>query len=95
MAAGSAETASAAPHAAANDATCGTLKIPAGKCRPAVREFAPSSFRSANRLNAIAALRAKTMQRRIPTISCQRTANRLNRVQSNGIPFPENVIDGS
>ena len=40
---------------------------PGGKCRLRVRGFSASSRRSARRLKAIAALRAKTMQTRMPS----------------------------
>ena len=39
---------------------------PRGKCRAAVRGFAASIVRSTSRLKAIAAVRAVTMQRRMP-----------------------------
>ena len=61
-------------HSAVKTDTCGTLRRPAGKCRPAVRGFVASMRRSARRLNAIAKLRAVTMQSSMPTISCQRIA---------------------
>ncbi len=41
-------------------------------CRIAVRGFSASNWRSARRLNAIAALRANTMQAMMPRTSCQR-----------------------
>jgi len=49
-----------------NSQTEVTESFPAGKCRPAVRGFSASIQRSTKRLNAIAALRAPTMQITIP-----------------------------
>ena len=56
-------------HAAVNSATLRKLSTPAGKCRVCVRGLTASNRRSANRLKAIAALRAKTMQSTIPSSS--------------------------
>ena len=62
------------PHdpAGKDDILSATLKIPAGMWRFLVRGFSASILRSASRLNAIAALRAPTMQTRIPSKCCQR-----------------------
>ena len=49
-----------------------TLSVPVGRCRILVRGFSASIRRSARRLKAIAALRAATMQRRMPGRSSQR-----------------------
>ena len=49
-----------------NYATLAGRTAPRGKWRPAVRGLAASMRRSTSRLNAIAALRAPTMQIRIP-----------------------------
>ena len=46
--------------------TAATDNLPLGRCRPAVRGFSASMRRSANRLNAMAALRPATMQIRMP-----------------------------
>ena len=53
-------------QASVNTATATGVSNPAGRCRPAVRGLAASMSRSTNRLNAMAALRAKTMQSKMP-----------------------------
>ena len=52
-------------------------RVPAGKCRFAVRGFSASILRSVRRLNAIAAERANTMQAKMPSRSIQRNGSRL------------------
>ena len=52
-----------------NAHTAAGVNWPVGKCRLAVRGLAASRWRSARRLNAIAALRAKTMHTRMPASS--------------------------
>ena len=59
-------------HNARNVPTAGTDSSPAGKCRPAVRGLTASRFRSARRLIAIAADRAHTMHRTMPSKSVRR-----------------------
>ena len=49
--------------------TAATLNCPVTRCRPAVRGLAVSSCRSASRLNAMAVLRANTIQNRMPISS--------------------------
>lgn len=66
------EPMNAAEQTTVNRATDFAERIPAGICRPAVRGFPASIPASTSRLKAIAADRAKTMQSRIPTRSCQR-----------------------
>src|SRR5262245_43371822 len=60
-----------AEHARVKIHTAPTLSVPVGRCRVAVRGLPASSRRSAIRLNAMAALRAKTMHSRMPTNSIQ------------------------
>ena len=57
-----------------NSQTLTTLSWPLGRWRTAVRGFCASISRSAKRLNAIAALRANTMHKRMPANSIHENA---------------------
>ena len=62
------------PQRTVKAATPGTLSVPVERWRMRVRGLRASRCRSASRLNAIAALRAKTMAKRIPASSRPRKA---------------------
>jgi len=51
-----------------SSSTSPTPTSPRGRCRDAVRGFAASIVRSTSRLKAMAAVRAVTMQSRMPTV---------------------------
>src|SRR5262249_48638814 len=59
-------------HRVRKAATAGMLSRPAGKWRPAVRGFSASKWRSASRLDAMAALRANTQPSTKPIRSVHR-----------------------
>ena len=70
-----------------NKTTLFTVRRPDGRCRPRVRGFSASIFRSASRLKAIAALRAVTMHTRIP-----RRSRGLNAFSGTAVAFSCHAI---
>ena len=58
----------AADETTTSSSTSPTPTSPRGRCREAVRGLAASIVRSTSRLNAIAAVRAVTMQSRMPSV---------------------------